>query len=432
MTSPESSHCELAIIGTGLAGIAAAVFAADHPVKTVRIGVSGGLLYAGGYLDLLGVHPMADQKTWEDPWQAIAALVADQPEHPYARLAPADIRRAMDRFLEVLAAAGLPYQRNPEKNTAVITPIGSVKPTYAVPATMWAGAVGLQQKPPGLIVDFEGLKGFSAVQITEMLRPRWPDLRATRIAFPEFGPSPDLFPEPMAWALEVPANRALLADRIRPALGDAQVVGLPAVLGMERSPEILADLQTRLGVAVFEIPTIPPAMTGLRLKEKLDAHLAVAGVGCFSQKRVIDARLEPDGRFRLSIGERHGREPVHILKADAVILAGGRFLGMGLHAERKGIREPLFDLPVFHPQSRALWYQEDFFDPAGHEINRAGLEIDADFHPLDRAGQAAFPNLFAAGSILAHADWMRQKCGAGLAIATAYGAVQAFLRNTQS
>jgi glycerol-3-phosphate dehydrogenase subunit B len=32
--------------------------------------------------------------------------------------------------------------------------------------------------------------------------------------------------------------------------------------------------------------------------------------------------------------------------------------------------------------------------------------------------------LFAAGSILAHQDWMRMKCGSGLAIATAYAAVE--------
>ena len=31
----------------------------------------------------------------------------------------------------------------------------------------------------------------------------------------------------------------------------------------------------------------------------------------------------------------------------------------------------------------------------------------------------------AAGAILAHQDWVRRKCGSGLAIATAYGAVRA-------
>jgi len=49
---------------------------------------------------------------------------------------------------------------------------------------------------------------------------------------------------------------------------------------------------------------------------------------------------------------------------------------------------------------------------------------------LDRHGQTAFENLFAAGSILAHQDWMRMKCGSGLAIATAYAAVRSLLKKS--
>ena len=45
-----------------------------------------------------------------------------------------------------------------------------------------------------------------------------------------------------------------------------------------------------------------------------------------------------------------------------------------------------------------------------------------------RSDRPAFKLLFVAGSILAHQDWMRMKCGSGLAIATAYGAVNAFLK----
>ncbi len=56
----------------------------------------------------------------------------------------------------------------------------------------------------------------------------------------------------------------------------------------------------------------------------------------------------------------------------------------------------------------------------------AGLEIDNMFRPLDIAGKPAFKTLFAAGSILAHQDWIRMKCGSGLAIASAYAAVNAF------
>ena len=42
------------------------------------------------------------------------------------------------------------------------------------------------------------------------------------------------------------------------------------------------------------------------------------------------------------------------------------------------------------------------------------------------------PRLFAAGSLLAHQDWMRQRYGAGVAIATAYKAVDAAVQAARS
>jgi glycerol-3-phosphate dehydrogenase subunit B len=87
------------------------------------------------------------------------------------------------------------------------------------------------------------------------------------------------------------------------------------------------------------------------------------------------------------------------------------------------VREPLFDLPVHQPEGRDRWHREEFLDRRGHAVNRAGLEVDSIFRPLDASGRPAHRRLFAAGSILAHQDWMRMKCGSGLAIATAHAAV---------
>jgi glycerol-3-phosphate dehydrogenase subunit B len=122
-----------------------------------------------------------------------------------------------------------------------------------------------------------------------------------------------------------------------------------------------------------------------------------------------------------------GRGPLKKwIRAEGVILATGRFWAHGLRADRDRIRETLFDLPVYQPKKRDEWHQEDFLDLRGHPANRAGLTIDNQFRPLNRAGKPAFEKLFAAGSILAHQDWMRMKCGSGLAISSAYAAVKAF------
>ena len=85
--------------------------------------------------------------------------------------------------------------------------------------------------------------------------------------------------------------------------------------------------------------------------------------------------------------------------------------------------EPLLDLPVTQPANRADWYQERYTDPRGHPINRAGIEVDDCCRPLTKDGSIYSERLFAAGSILAHHDWIRSRSGAGIALATAFQAV---------
>lgn len=117
------------------------------------------------------------------------------------------------------------------------------------------------------------------------------------------------------------------------------------------------------------------------------------------------------------------------IAARGAVLAGGRFFGKGLKADRHAVREAVFDLPVRQPEKREDWHRAEFFDPRGHEINQAGLETDAALRPLGADGQPFHPRLHAAGAILAHQDWMRMKCGAGLAIATACKAVRELSQN---
>ena len=54
--SDEARHftTELAVIGSGLAGFAASIFALKRNIKTAQIGNTGAIAYTTGYLDLLG------------------------------------------------------------------------------------------------------------------------------------------------------------------------------------------------------------------------------------------------------------------------------------------------------------------------------------------------------------------------------------------
>ncbi|WP_157054878.1 FAD-binding protein, partial [Salidesulfovibrio brasiliensis] len=72
---------------------------------------------------------------------------------------------------------------------------------------------------------------------------------------------------------------------------------------------------------------------------------------------------------------------------------------------------------------RSGWHRLDYFDQRGHAVHRAGVRYDETLRPLGENGKPLDARLYAAGSVLAGADWMRMKCGAGVAISTAFKAV---------
>jgi glycerol-3-phosphate dehydrogenase subunit B len=428
MTAKNSDfiECEVLVIGRGMAGMAAALFAANRGLSTVQAGMTGGLIFASGLLDLLGVYPLHEKKQWDDPWAGIDLLIQDVPHHPYALLKREEIQGAFDEVLSFLEEHGLPYCSQDARNSQVMTPTGTIKRTYCLPKTMWNGVQALGEKCPCLVVDFTGLHDFSARQIVATMQDIWPHLRSARVSFPGPGHVKDLITGEMtAQALELSKNQEKLLRDLQPHLKDVQALGMPAVFGLKRSHNMVSDFGERIGIPVFEIPTLPISVPGLRLNDTFTRGLFAKGVQSFQQYQVLEVSQTSGDRFQVSIGRNLSKRKI---RTEAIILASGRFLGKGLKADRKGVHETIFNLPLHQPAGRNEWHRSDFLDPKGHPINRAGVEINNAFQPVDKAGRPVYQNLFAAGSILAHQDWMRMKCGSGLAIVTAYGAVNALLK----
>jgi glycerol-3-phosphate dehydrogenase subunit B len=424
MTDATNQKYDLAIIGTGMAGMAAAVFAINRGISTVIVGSLGESWFTGGLIDLMGVHPISTGKTWRDPWAAIEAVTKDIPGHPYACLHKDEIKAALQEFYTFLNHAGLPYIFQDDRNSNLITAFGAVKTTHGVPQTMWPGVTAFSRKAPCLIVDLEGLKGFNARMLAERLKPEWPGLKTLSIPSIYSDQVHEINPVPLAHDLEIAEHRQRFAELIKPHVRDVEFVGLPAVLGIYQADKIANEFGELLGRPVFEIPAMPPSIPGMRLKETFLRSLPAKGVHCLFQKHVLKVVPTAEREFLLDVGRT---EHETCISADAVLLATGRFLGGGLQSDHSAIKEPIFDLPVFQPQERKHWHNDGFFEPCGHAVNQAGLETDAMLRPLDANGRPAFEKLFAAGIILAHQDWTRMKCGSGLSVATAYGAVKSFI-----
>jgi glycerol-3-phosphate dehydrogenase subunit B len=426
MSAARRETCDVAVIGAGMAGMAAALFAAERGLSCLQVGNAGGLLFASGLLDLLAVHPASSGRVWQNPYDALAALARDEPGHPLARIDPFVIREAFEAFVAALGAAGLPYAPLDAANRSVVTSVGTLKTTYAVPRAMIAGVAAYEARVPCLLVGIEGLREFSADQVVGALHHDWPGLRCRPIAFPGAAAH-------VARALESRDARERTVACVKPLLEGAQAVGFPAVLGIARSTEVVSAFEAALGVPVFEIPTMPTSVPGLRLLAALETAVSVRGVRRHAHAGVRAVSFDPAAECAtLALDDGLAGSAGIQVDARAVVLATGRFSGRGLVADRERIREAVLGLPVTQPATRDGWHQRNFLDPAGHPIHRAGLATDRRWRPLDASGRPVWHRLHAIGSILAGQDWIRAKCGSGLAIATAWAAIDEVARELRA
>ncbi len=376
---------------------------------------------SSGLFDLLGALP-GEELPREDPWRALQDLGERFPKHPLNKPGADAVARALDRFGSVLARRGVEYTGSGKHNIILPTQLGTLRPTYRVPATMWPGIEVREKNTPCLVLDIEGMKDFDAEGMLAALGDAWPRARSDSLSLTGFSLGREARPLLLARSLENVKNLEALARAVRSRLGKNEVVGLPAVLGVHNPDGIKRRFQEMVGAPVFEIPTLPNPVPAGRIREALYSALREdEAIRTLIPGRVQSARVLADRDFLL---ETDRQEPEKQIRSSAVVLASGRFLGHGLRAERGRIWEPLLQLPVAQPETRSAWHSPDLFDPEGHGVDRAGLETDARFRPVDGRGRAIYNGVYAIGSILAHADWMRFKCGAGMCLASAWRAVE--------
>jgi glycerol-3-phosphate dehydrogenase subunit B len=162
---------------------------------------------------------------------------------------------------------------------------------------------------------------------------------------------------------------------------------------------------------------------GIRLHRTLVRRLA-ARAPVQTNMSVINFRAEGE-RLAWVETESPARPLRH--RAEAFLLATGGILGGGFQSDHTGrVWETIFDLPLTTPQGSAGWFRPEFLDPQGHPVFQGGVAVDEAFRPA-RNGAPVYANLWAAGSVLAHADPIRERSLEGIAIATASAAVNAIL-----
>jgi anaerobic glycerol-3-phosphate dehydrogenase B subunit len=423
VVSPAGAQLDVLVIGAGLGGLAAGWQACNAGARTRVIAKGWGSLYwNAGCIDVLGYYPLEQEEPVQSPAQALATLIQREPQHPYARAGLDGIVEAIEAFQQLCDRAGYPLPGSLDKNWLLPTALGTFRPTCLAPESMVAG--DKSRKGRVLIVGFEHFPDFYPALIAENLSAQGLPSAGLLLDLPLLRQRTFVTGRVLAWMFEQEEGRASVTEAIRLELAklkpgqSPERVGFPAVLGLNHPHQVWQDMQERLGVPVFEIPTVPPSIPGIRLNTVLIIAIEQAGGRVFDGMQAVAAQSDEAGVTNL-LTEAAARQKSN--RAKAYVLATGGILGGGVRAAYQGqVREMIFDLPLSAPDSRAAWLQPHFLAPASHPIYRSGVEVDTDFHPLDAAGKVVYPNLYAAGNTLAHAEAIRERSIEGIALATGY------------
>ncbi len=402
------------VIGVGLAGLAAALRAAEGGAHVLILAKGIGSTHlAPATIDVLGYDP----DRVEHPGAALRSFADDHPGHPYGLLPVDDVARALDWF-KAHFRDGYRYHGDLDDNLLLPTAAGALKPTAAAPETMARGDLRGGGRP--CIVGFRSLKDFFAPLIADNLSRTGLGVHARAVELDVRAEDRvDANALAFARAFDRPAFRARVAGELLGRLAGADSVGLPAVLGIDDPHAAWTDLEDRLGLPVFEIPTLPPSASGIRAHRLLKAALGRAGARMILNAEVVGGEWA-DGHLTAVHARVAGRENAY--EAGAFVLATGGFASGALTMDSHWqVSDTVLGLPVAGvPAVEAERFDPDYFGE--HPMARAGIAVDGELRPVDAGGHRLADNVLVAGASIAGATAHREKSGNGISLATGHRA----------
>lgn len=415
MTRPAGAgSADVVVVGAGLAGLTAAVRLAEAGLRVVTVAKGlGSIRLSPATIDILGYQP----ERVDDPAAALPGFVASHPHHPYSVVPPGVLADSVTWLAEHVDTYA--YLGGPGANLLLPTSLGAVRPSAVVPETMAGG--DLRSVRRLAIAGLRALKDFHPALVAENLQAASVDgleIEARPIMLnPPTGGEADVSTLGLARRFSDPRFRGAVAAELRAALRDEQAVGLPAVLGLDQVRSVWTQLQDAIERPVFEIPTIPPSVPGLRLARALRARLRRAAGRFVLGAQAVGPQLR-DGRLTGVRIRTAARETVR--EARWVLLATGGLASGGIDVDDHGrIRETVLGLPVGGGPSPG----EPPFLPAylgAHPMDSVGLRVDSRLRPLDGNGEPVYANVHAAGAVIGGARPWREKSGDGISLCTGF------------
>jgi glycerol-3-phosphate dehydrogenase subunit B len=404
-------HFDAVVIGTGTAGLVAGARLAQSGASVCVLAKGIGSTHlAPGTIDVLGYRP----KRVRSPAKGIARLTAERTDHPYALLGEELVAESLRWFTRTAAAGpyeGYGYVGEIGRNLLLPTALGALKPSALAPSTFAAGdSAGLRRVS---IVGTPALRDFHPGLCAANLLAAGIDAHAAMVDMRT--DRPDASALGIARRFDDPRWRAEFCASLSPLLKAEEHIGLPAMLGVSDPAAVLFDLERRLGRRVFEIPTLPPSVPGMRLYEILRATLRAA-----RGRQVLGAEVvscERDGDRLQSVSTRAAGHSSRY-SADWFVLASGGFASGGIELDSGWVtHERVLGLALAGvPADGEPRFVGTYL--AEQPMARVGVAVDRDLRAH------GMTNVLVAGAALPGAVPWREGSGEGIALASGYRAAQ--------
>ncbi len=414
---------DVAIIGGGLAGLTCGIALQQRGKHCVIINNGQAAIdFASGSLDLLSRMP--DGSVVENINENLTALRTALPAHPYSLLGAEKVIAKAQDFERLANALNLDLIGSSEKNHWRVTGLGSLRGAWLSPNSVPTvqgnetfphkriavlGIEGYHDFQPQLLaanlvlnpqfVHCEVTSGFLNIPQLDELRQNAREFRSVNIA--------QLLEHKLAF-------NDLVSEIIESAQG-ANAVLLPACLGLENQ-EFMNALRDATKLALFELPTLPPSLLGMRQRIQLRRKFESLGGLMINGDSALNAHFEGD---RVHCIKTRLLEDEEII-ADNFVLAAGSFFSKGLVSEFDKIYEPVFESDIigvegFNDKNRFSWTNHRFANPQPYQS--AGVAIN-EHCQVQKRGQF-LANLYATGNVIGGFNALELGCGSGVAVVTA-------------
>ncbi|TCP96901.1 glycerol 3-phosphate dehydrogenase (quinone) subunit B [Cricetibacter osteomyelitidis] len=414
---------DVIIIGGGLAGLTCGITLQESGKRCAIINNGQPALdFSSGSMDLLSCLPNGSKVRSFS--QAFEALKTQLPQHPYAIIGEHTVSQKAKQFEQLIQSLNLELIGSSQENHQRVTALGGLRSTWLSPNSVPTvtsnepfnhariavlGIEGYHDFQPQLLIEnlkqnqqfahCEFSTGFLNIPELDQLRQNAREFRSVNIA----------------QLLEHKLSFRDLANEIKQAAGNASAVFLPACFGLD-DQSFFNALQAVTKLALFELPTLPPSLLGIRQHRQLRQRFEELGGLMMNGDRALRAEFDGDN-VRCIYTRLHQDEAIY---ATHFVLAAGSFFSNGLIAEFERIYEPVFGADIIHTallnaEDRFSWTNKRFSSPQPYQS--AGVIINAQCQ-VQKSGRF-LANLYAAGNVIGGYNGIELGCGSGVAAVTA-------------